>query len=112
MKREHDPIEDRRRTPRKKIVINVQLKVGIHLKGIGYTSDISEHGILVKTPEIFSFFRPELAHVFEDADLDIYFPNEDVAIQGKVTRIDAVKEELAIRIIGKSSELKWKEICG
>lgn len=111
MKSARNPFEDRRINRRKKIKINVQLKVGINLKGSGCTKDISFDGALIKSPDIFCYFRPELAHAFQDADLIISFPEEGVTIQGKVIRIDAPKEELAIRITRKSDEAAWKKIC-
>ena len=111
MKSARNPFEDRRRNRRKKIKINVQLKVGINLKGSGYTKDISIDGVLINSPEIFCYFRPELAHAFQDADLIMSFPDEGVTIQGKVIRIDAPKEELAIRIDRTSDKAAWKKIC-
>lgn len=105
--KEHKPFEDRRINQRKKIKIDVQLKIGIHLKGPGYTYNISSNGLLIKSPEIFCFFKPELAHAFQNADLTLFFPDESLTVQGKVVRIDASKEELAIRITQTSSDTKW-----
>jgi hypothetical protein len=112
MKNALNPFEDRRKNRRKKIKIDVQLKVGINVKGSGYTQDISLDGVLIKSPEIFCYFKPELAHAFQDADVIMSFPEEGVTIKGKVIRIDASKEELAIRISRKSNENTWKMICG
>ena len=112
MMKPHSPFDDRRKNRRKKIQINVQLKVGINLKGSGYTQDISMDGLLIKSPEIFCFFKPELAHAFEGAEVSSSFPEEGLTVQGKVIRIDSSKEELAIRITGKSNEDVWKKMCG
>ena len=112
MMKPHRPLEDRRKNQRKKIKIHVQLKVGINLKGSGYTQDISIDGLLIRSPEIFCYFKPELAHAFEGAEVILSFPKEGLTVQGKVIRIDSSKEELAIRITGKSNEDVWKMMCG
>jgi hypothetical protein len=111
MKRKLDFAEDRRKHKRKKLRIDVQLKLGIHLKGTGYTEDISMEGVRIKSPEIFSYFKPEQTHVFESAEITMFFPREGISIHGKVVRIDAHREELSVKIIGKSSKIKWQILC-
>lgn len=110
MLNERDPWEDRRKSRRKQITIEVQLKIGLQLKGPGYTRDISEGGLLIKTPEIFCFFRPELAHTFQNADLTVFFPDESLIVKGQVVRIDASRKELAVRIILVSDDRIWKQM--
>jgi len=105
------PHQDRRKHQRKNITIDVQLKVGINLKGSGCTHDISIDGLLISSPEIFCYFKPELAHAFEDAEVILSFPKEGLTVQGKVIRIDASSKQLAIRITHRSDERTWKTMC-
>ena len=111
MKNALNIFDDRRKFQRKKIKINARLNIGIHLKGTGYTQDISLEGARIRAPELFAFFKPEQAHVFEGADVTISFPKESFSIHGKVLRIDVLKEELAIRIADCSNQAMWEMYC-
>ena len=108
MMKTYNMFDDRRRNLRKNIKIDVQLKIGIHLKGPGYTHNISPNGLVIKSPEIFCFFKPELAHAFENADMTVTFSDESLTVQGTIVRIDTSKEELAVRITQTSNDNRWK----
>ena len=99
---------DRRKSERKPLEINVHLKIGVDLKGEGFIKNVSKTGACISSPELFAYFKPEQAHVFEDARISITFPSEALTVEGTVLRVDAFKDELAVLISSSSPDLEWE----
>ncbi|MDT8271891.1 MAG: PilZ domain-containing protein [Desulfomonilia bacterium] len=99
---------DRRKFERKPLELVVQLKIGVHLKGVGFIRNMSRNGACISSPELFAFFKPEQAHVFEDAQISISFPSESLTVEGTVIRVDVFKDEFAVQIDPSSLGQEWE----
>ncbi|MGC9323362.1 MAG: PilZ domain-containing protein [Desulfomonilia bacterium] len=99
---------DRRKFERKPLKIDVHLKIGVHLKGIGLIKNVSKSGVCISSPELFAFFKPEQAHVFQSAEITIFLPSESFSVHGTVVRVDTFKDELAVTVHSTSNGQKWE----
>lgn len=101
---------ERRRHLRKAIQISTQLTIGLYLDASGHTKDISLGGACIEVPHLFAIIRPEKAEEILGINVTALIPSEDISFQGKIVRVDPIKDELAIAISEVSDEKKWKKL--
>jgi len=111
MYKAYNLFSDNRRYPRKKAQIEIFLQVGIHLKCSGTIQDISLKGLRIIVPELFAFFKPQQAHIFQNAELAVFLPKEDLSVKGSIIWLNAIDKEIGVSIQGTTNNSKWKIFC-
>lgn len=109
-KTDYNFFNDRRKHLRKPFKAKVMLKLTELISGYGYTKDITLDSMRIRSLELFLFFKPEQAHVFQNAPLKISMPTENLVIEGRIHLVNTGDSELIVLISKTSDPEKWNKI--
>jgi hypothetical protein len=111
MKTEYNFLNDRRYILRRPYKARVSPYLNELIKGDGYTIDISIDGVRIRSLELFAFLRREQTEILVNHTVDVSFISEPLTLQGTIIRVNADKNELAIRISQISDPPMWMSLC-